>query len=60
MKSVKTDIQGLDFPSIDFLLAEFIRNIHSDADTMSEIIIEQRIQAEQDRNESSVFESTRI
>ena len=56
-KSVKADIQGLDFPSIEFLLAEFIQNIHSDADTMSEIIIEQRIQprTEQYQNENSIF-----
>ena len=56
-KSVKQDLQGLDFPSINFLLADFIKNIHSDTETISEIIIEPNIDAEQvvDSDENSVF-----
>lgn len=55
LKSVKINIQGLDFPSVNFLLAEFIRNIHADTDTMSEIIIQPSITDEENQEEDSIF-----
>ena len=53
-KSVKSNLHGLDFPSVNFLLAEFIKNIHADTDTMSEIFIQQII-AEEQNQEDSIF-----
>ena len=55
LKSVKINLQGLDFPSMNFLLAEFIRNIHADTDTMSEIIIQPSITDEENQEEDSIF-----